>query len=81
MKRRNCTHTHTQRYEAPWRVLYNITPDISSDFTHLEAGQSSHLFSRSKIAASFVAVYYYYHYYHNYRVRLQFDFNGPQSSK
>lgn len=42
------TQKHTQCYGAPWRVLYNISADISSDFTHLEAGQSSHLFGRSK---------------------------------
>lgn len=35
--------------------------DISSDFTHLEAGQLGHLFSRSKIADWFIGVYYYQH--------------------
>lgn len=53
------TYTHTQPGGAPSRVLYNVTPDISSDFMHLEAGQLSHLFNRAKIAASFNAVYYY----------------------
>lgn len=50
MKRRNSHY-----YGASRSVLYNITPDISSDFTHLEARQLSHLFSRSKIAAFFIA--------------------------
>lgn len=38
-----------------------LAPDISSDFTHLEAGQLGHLFSRSKIADWFIGVYNYQH--------------------
>lgn len=58
------THIHTNSAMGPLGAHY-ITPDISSDFMHPEAGQSSHLFSESEITPSFPAVYYYYHYYHN----------------